>query len=66
MSYYSKEVIEQVKKIDLLTYLQTCEPNELVREGRNYTTRTHDSLKINGRFWNWFSQGIGGNNALSY
>ena len=66
MSYYSKEVIDRVKKIDLLTYLQTCEPNELVREGRNYTTRSHDSLKINGRLWNWFSQGIGGNNALSY
>ena len=66
MSYYSKDVINQIRKIDLLTYLETCEPDELVREGRIYHTRTHDSLKINGHLWNWFSQGVGGNNALSY
>lgn len=61
------EVIEQARQIDLLTYLQNCEPNELVRiSGNNYTTRTHDSLKISNGKWMWWSQRIGGYNALDY
>lgn len=47
MPYIPPEVVEQARQIDLLTYLQSCEPQELVRiSGNNYTTRTHDSLKI--------------------
>lgn len=51
MPYIPPEVIEQARQIDLLTYLQACEPHELVRiSANNYTTRTHDSLKIsNGK-----------------
>ena len=42
-----EEKIRELKKIDLLTYLQNYEPNELVHiSGNNYCTRTHDSLKI--------------------
>ena len=45
MPYIPPEVVEQARQIDLLTYLQSCEPQELVRiSGNNYTTRTHDSL----------------------
>lgn len=45
-------IIEQVKKIDLLTYLQEREPNELVRLGPDtYCTREHDSLKLSN-FYN--------------
>ena len=67
MPYISPEVVEQARQIDLLTYLQNCEPRELVRiSGNNYTTRTHDSLKISNGKWMWWSQRIGGYNALDY
>lgn len=67
MSYYKSSVIEQVKKIDLFTYLKNYEPDELVQISRgNYCTRTHDSLKISNGKWYWFSRGFGGYNALDY
>lgn len=67
MSYFSPEVVQQVKQIDLLTYLKTYEPYELVRfSGNTYTTRIHDSLKISKGRWMWWSQGIGGRTALDY
>lgn len=67
MPYIAPEVIEQARQIDLLTYLQNCEPHELVKiSGNNYTTRTHDSLKISNGKWMWWSRRIGGYNALDY
>ena len=55
MPYIPPEVVEQARQIDLLTYLQSCEPQELVRiSGNNYTTRTHDSLKISNGKWMWW------------
>ena len=54
MPYVTPEQIERAKQIDLLTYLQTYEPQELVRfSGNVYTTRTHDSLKISNGKWCW-------------
>lgn len=53
--------------MDLLTYLQRYEPEELVHySGNTYTTRTHDSLKISNGKWCWWSRGIGGTTALDY
>lgn len=50
MPYVTPEQIERAKQMDLLTYLQYYEPQELVRfSGNVYTTRTHDSLKISNR-----------------
>lgn len=47
MPYIPPEVVEQARQIDLLTYLQSCEPQELVRiSGNNYTTRTHDAIPL--------------------
>lgn len=67
MSYFTKEQIANAKKIDLLTYLQVYNPDELVYDSRNtFHTRTHDSLKINNGMWYWFSRGIGGKTALEY
>lgn len=67
MAYYSKEVVEEVKKIDLLTYLENHNPSELKYSGRGtYETVTHDSLKISNGMWYWFSRGIGGKSALEY
>ncbi len=64
---YCLERINKAKQIDLLTYLERYEPNELVKLGGNeYCTREHDSLKISNGKWNWHSQGIGGRSALDY
>jgi len=67
MPYIDPSVIEQVKRIDLLTYLQNREPDELVRlSNSTYSTKTHDSLKISNGRWYWWSQGFGGRSALDY
>lgn len=67
MAYIPPEIVKKAEKIDLLTYLQNYEPNELVKVGNEtYTTKTHDSMRISNGLWNWFSQGVGGKNAISY
>jgi hypothetical protein len=67
MPYIDPEVILQAKQLDLLTYLQTYEPQELVHfSGNVYCTRTHDSLKVSNGKWCWHSRGIGGRSALDY
>ena len=67
MAYIAAEDILAARQIDLLTYLQTYEPGELVKlPGDNYCTREHDSLKISNGKWHWFSRGIGGRPALDY
>ena len=67
MPYIAPEVIQQAKKIDLLTYLQQYEPNDLVKfSADTYTTKSHDSLKISNGKWMWWSRGIGGKNAIDY
>lgn len=61
------EQIEQAKRWDLLSYLQTFEPKELKRSGpREFRTVTHDSLVISNGKWHWCSRGIGGKTALDY
>lgn len=66
-SYYSKSDIAKARELDLLTYLQAYESDELVKISSNvYSTRTHDSLKISNGMWMWWSRGIGGKNALEY
>ena len=67
MPYIAPEVVQEVKRMDLLTYLKNYEPYELVRfSGNTYTTKTHDSLKISNGKWMWWSRGIGGRSALDY
>lgn len=67
MPYIPPEVVTKAKEMDLLTYLQNYEPEELVHfGGSTYCTRTHDSLKISNGKWCWFSRGIGGKSALDY
>lgn len=67
MGSVTKEQIAKAKEMDLLTYLQRFEPDELVRISRNaYCTREHDSLKISNGKWCWYSRGIGGKTALKY
>lgn len=67
MGYVTREMIDRAKEMDLLTYLQTYEPQELMHfGGSTYCTREHDSLKISNGKWCWFSRGIGGRTALDY
>ena len=67
MPYYTEEQIKAARSIDLLTYLQTYEPTELVHvRGNTFCTKTHDSLKLSNGMWYWWSRGIGGNSALDY
>lgn len=67
MPFYDSDVIAEAKQMDLLTYLQNYEPQELVHvSGNIYCTKTHDSLRISNGKWCWFSQGIGGKSALDY
>ena len=61
MPFYDSEAIERARQVDLLTYLQTCESQELVHvSGNVYCTKTHDSLRISNGKWCWLSRGIGG------
>lgn len=67
MPFYNQEEIEKARQVDLFTYLQTCEPQELVHvSGNVYCTREHDSLRISNGKWCWFSRGIGGYSVLDY
>ena len=67
MPIIEPETVLEARKMDLLTYLQSYEPGELVRlSGNSYCTRTHDSLKISNGKWMWWSRGIGGYTALDY
>ena len=67
MPYYSEKEIEQARSVDLLSYLQRYEPDELVPLSAGvYCTKTHDSLKISNGKWYWWSRRIGGQSALDY
>jgi len=63
----TKEELAKVKELDLLTYLQNYEPDELVRNSRSeYRTREHGSLVISNGLWHWIRGGVGGKSALDY
>ena len=67
MPYVDAQAVAQAREMDLLTYLQNYEPQELVKiSGDNYCTRSHDSLKISNGKWYWWSRGFGGYSALDY
>ena len=67
MPFIPPEQLARARKMDLLTYLRCCEPEELVSVGGNtYATKSHDSLKISNGEWYWWSRGVGGSSALDY
>ena len=67
MPYIPPEQVAQAKAMDLLTYLRRFDPDELVHvAGNEYSTKTHDSLKISSGLWCWNSRGIAGRSALDY
>lgn len=64
MPYIAPEVVQEVKRIDLLTYLKNYEL--MYFSGNIYITKPRDSLKIFNGKWMWWSCGIGGRSALDY
>lgn len=65
--YVVPERVQAARRMDLLTYLQCREPDDLVPAGNNvYRLRSHDSLKISNGKWCWWSRGVGGRSALDY
>ena len=67
MPYIEAEALQQARRVDLLSWMKTNEPWNLVRiSGNNYCTKEHDSLKISNGKWYWFSRGFGGASALDY
>lgn len=67
MSWISKEMVEDAKRMDALTWLMLHEPWELVQISPGYyTTKTHGSLKLDHGLWDWHAKGIGGRSAVDY
>lgn len=65
--FISQPLLNEIKKIDLVTYFKTYMPSELVRASPNeYTTKSHDSLRMSNGLWNWCSRGFGGKNAIDF
>lgn len=63
----SRSQIERAREIDLLSYLQTYEPDSIRQTSANeYCLAEHDSLKISNNKWHWFSHGFGGKDALTF
>ena len=63
----SKEQIELARDVDLLSYLQSNEPHELLPpKNGEYRTATHGSLVISKGKWVWNRTGVGGVSALDY
>ena len=67
ISKFTDEQLKAVKSIDLLTYIQTCEPDNYKKIGTElYQLKDHDSLIIFKDNWFRFSRGYGGKNALDF
>lgn len=60
--------IKMARTVDIISYMQQYEPEELIRTGpHDYKTATHSSLCISDNgLWHWYSRGIGGRGALNY
>lgn len=63
----SKQDLVKVKELDLLSYFQNYEPDELIRYSRNeYGTRTYSSLRMSNGLWTSWANSIGGRSALDF
>jgi hypothetical protein len=63
----SKVDLKRVKSLDLLTYYQNYEPDELIKNGWNdYSTKTHSSLHMSNGLWCYWAKNIGGKMALKF
>lgn len=67
MKHYSKEQINELRKISALDYMKNYHPEYIVKNGRrDYYLKDHDSLHFSNGKWYWWSRKIGGSNAIDY
>lgn len=67
MTFYTGKRLETIQSLSALDYLKNYEPDELVKNGnKDYVTKTHDSLHLSNGSFKWWSQDIGGHNAIDY
>ena len=67
MPWINEEQLAAARRVDLLTYLQEREPQELVRSAPGeYRTVSHGSLVISNGAWYWNRGQFGGRSALDY
>lgn len=65
--YIPREIVEQAKKIDLLSYFMSNRPNELIKKGNGtYSLKSHDSVIISNGLWHRFSTNEAGKSAVDY
>jgi len=63
----SADQVKLAREVDLLSYLQSNEPHELLPpKNGEYRTVTHGSLVISNGKWKWNRGGFGGRTALDY
>lgn len=63
----SKQDLKKIKELDLLSYFQNYEPQELIRYSRNeYGTKTYSSLRMSNGLWTSWANSIGGRSALDF
>jgi len=69
LPWIDEETKKAAKEVDLLTYLQTNEPHELVKSKYGtdeYRTKTHGSLVISNGRWFWNRGQTGGRSAIDF
>lgn len=65
--YVEKEELEKARQVDLLTYMEQQEPDNLVKLSPNvHRLVEHDSVILSHGLWHQKSTGIGGRSALDY
>jgi len=66
MAWVTSEQAERSKQVDVLEYIQSTEPGNIQRVGREYRLKDHPSLALSPGKWYWHSRGIGGRTAVGY
>lgn len=66
MPYIEEEAFRGACEVDLLTYFQRTRPDDIMRRGKEYCLRSHDSLRMSNGLWNWHSRGLGGRSAVDW
>lgn len=65
--FIPKEIVNQAKKVDLLSYFMSNNPSELIKKGSGtYSLKAHDSVIISNGLWHRFSTNEAGKTALDY
>lgn len=65
--FIPKEIVNQAKKVDLLSYFMSNNPSELVKKSPGtYSLKSHDSVIISNGLWHRFSTNEAGKTALDY